>query len=127
MIVNEVAEDIHRNAKEKGWWDEERSPAEIIALCHSELSEALECFRKGDPAEYFTKIVTDGFNGHYAQETDMTKWSKDKKTEGWATEMIDCVIRIFDFLEYKKVNISGVLWRKHEFNQTRERKHGKKF
>lgn len=40
--LNEWARDIHQNAVAHGWWDEPRSFGDIVALCHSELSEALE-------------------------------------------------------------------------------------
>ena len=43
---NVVQTKVHNNAKEKGWWDEERNDGEMIALMHSELSEALEALRK---------------------------------------------------------------------------------
>ena len=40
--INEVAKEIHENAVAHGWWDEERGFPEVLALIHSEVSEALE-------------------------------------------------------------------------------------
>ena len=38
---------IHSNAVAAGWWDKTREDGTIVALIHSELSEALEGMRKG--------------------------------------------------------------------------------
>ena len=40
---------VYETAKQKGWWDKERNDAEMIALMHSKLSEALEGLRHGNP------------------------------------------------------------------------------
>lgn len=107
MNINEAVKEIHQNAVEHGWWEGERNPAEIIALCHSELSEALEEFRSGGAAFY-------------------TNEGKEKP-EGWAIELIDCVIRIFDFLGHSKCDTEKLMSLKMQYNKTREYKHGRKF
>lgn len=104
--INELTKDIHDNAVAHGWWDDERSFGEIIALCHSELSEALESDRMAEP------LVWHHHNG---------------KPEGAAVEMIDCIIRILDWCGHAGVDVEAVLTEKHEYNKTRPYKHGKNY
>lgn len=47
--LNELRDEIYEWAKGKGWWDSDREFGTLIALCHSELSEALEEARTGEP------------------------------------------------------------------------------
>lgn len=48
MEFQSLAIEIHENAKNHGWWDNERSIPELLCLIHSEVSEALEAYRNAD-------------------------------------------------------------------------------
>lgn len=117
------AEQIHANAVDHGWWDEDRSFGEIVALCHSELSEALEEYRDEKPLVYQMQSygIVSG-----RMETDLEKFFPQQKIEGIAVEMIDCLIRILDWCGKEGVDVDEILARKHEYNKTRPYRHGGK-
>ncbi len=101
---NQIAELIHDWAIEKGHWEGEPSDGEKIALMHSELSEALEGLRHGNPPN-----------------EDCPEFSSVE------IELADAVIRIMDFGAARNWDIAGALLAKMEFNESRPYKHGKKF
>lgn len=97
MTINELAKEVHKNAVKHGWWDEERSEAEVIALIHSEWSEALEEARAGRPLVY--KDYIEPFGDVYRiAPNDERYCSYNGKPNGIAVELIDGVIRIFDWI-----------------------------
>lgn len=104
MNLQELTDEIHNNAVTHGWWDEKRTFGEIIALCHSELSEALESYRNSEPPI----------------------WYAEDKPEGMAVELADCIIRILDYCGHENIDIEDVIRTKHEYNRTRPYRHGGK-
>ncbi len=120
MTFNEWAKAIHELAIEKGWWDEPREFGTILALCHSELSEALEEYRNDRPMLY----VDDFVNGE--RITEPTYFRSNEKPEGIAVEMVDCLIRILDYLAKEKIDVEQVLRLKFNYNRGRPHCHGGK-
>lgn len=98
------AKDVHETAMTKGWWENPRSTAESIALMHSELSEALEADRAGNPPD-----------------------DKIPEFTGIEAELADCVIRILDFAIGRQYDVIGAMIAKAEMNKGREYKHGKQY
>lgn len=129
MNLSDFAKEVHENARIHGWWSEERSFGEIIALCHSELSEALEAYRSGMPVD---KVVY-----RFDDCGDMTKDEcagcyngnpkcVHAKPDGVPAELADCIIRILDYCGKEGIDIEDVIRRKHEYNKTRPYRHGGK-
>ena len=98
--INDLMFEIHRNARKKGWWDNPRTFGDHMALCHSELSEALELFREGlRPKEIF--------------------YRDDGKPEGIPIELADVVIRIMDYCCHEEIDLEDAIRQKHAYNLTR--------
>lgn len=92
MNITEWAKEIHENAVKHGWWETQRSTGEVIALIHSELSEALEEARDNRPMMYVL-----GPNG---EEICTPCYFNGRKPEGIAVELADAVIRVLDMAEH---------------------------
>ena len=103
MSVAHLQERIHETAVEHGWWDLDRSIGEVLMLAVTELAEAMEAYRDGNPSS--EKI--DGFT----------------KVE---EELVDTIIRILDLAGGMGYDIENALWAKMDYNETRPYRHGGK-
>jgi len=107
MDIKTLIEESHATAKEKGWWDSpKREVPELIALIHSEVSEALEAYRIGE-------INTAWYEGN-------------GKPEGFVIELADTVIRIADLCGEFGLDLESALTEKMAYNKTRPYRHGNK-
>lgn len=108
LSLDDYIKESYFTADDKGWHDvkPERTFGDLIALCHSELSEALEEYRKGNST---FKI-----------------YFKNKKPEGVPIEMADLLIRVFDMCMHLEIPIEKALKIKMDYNKTRSYRHGGK-
>ena len=93
---------VHKTAVDAGWYQSrengepvERNMGEVIALMHSELSEALEAYRRN--------LMDD----------------KLPHRKGIEVEFADCVIRIMDTCAAEGFDLAGAIIEKNQFNQQR--------
>ena len=133
MNINQLVKEAHQNSINKGWWEEERAFGELIALMHSELSEALEEYRNGEEAKeiyYKCKFAFECPNqscGKSCLDPFITEYlCKDAKPEGIPIELADVLIRIFDMCGKYGIDLEEAISIKMEFNKTRPHKHGGK-
>lgn len=95
---------VHQLSRSKGFWDQGLNLGEKIALMHSELSEALEGIRKGNP--------------------------RDEHCPDFSSleiELADAVIRILDLAGGVGLRVGEAVVAKVAYNESRAYKHGKKF
>jgi NTP pyrophosphatase (non-canonical NTP hydrolase) len=104
--LNELAHEIYLTSVEHGFWEEgdNRNRGEMIALMHSELSEALEAVRHGNPTDQ-----------HCPQFSSLQ------------IELADCIIRILDLAYAESFDMDEAIRAKMDYNKTRPYKHAKEF
>ena len=122
--LNDAAQQIHKAAKEKGFWDKPRETGTLLMLCVSELSEALEADRKGKRAR-----IDDYIKGYSHQDNLQQKTAGFELhiKDSFEDELADTIIRILDLCGAKGIDIERHINLKLAYNKTREKMHGKAY
>lgn len=113
--LNELAESIHKDNVDRGFYDEPRETGTMLMLIVSELSEALEAYRKD---KFVDKNDLEG-------EFDKDKF-KEKVKDTFEDEIADALIRILDMCGHMDIDIAKHVYQKLLYNRTRGYKHGGK-
>lgn len=118
--LNDWRDVVHQYAIDKGWWDtsESRNFGDLMALLHTEISEAYEEYRNGHtPTDHY-----------YDSSKSVTSPAGEEwyKPEGIPSELADLMIRVFDICGYFGIDIQAVLTEKHIYNLHRPYRHGNK-
>ena len=134
--IRDLVEDCRANAYAKGFNVEgvDINIPEKLVLIHSEVSEALEDYRRSDQLReetgcelyelcYFNGDDVTSDSSYVDDETGETVLNKPC---GFPSELADIVIRVFELAGSTDVDLTEAIARKMEYNATRPYKHGGK-
>lgn len=120
ISLNKLGKEAQEIAESKGFTS--ATPAEDLALMHSELSEALEDIRIGRPlnALLFEDLETGEIvPGHQGDNVR-------RKPVGVPSEMADVIIRVAHFCAKHGIDLDTAVEEKMGYNMTRPYRHGNK-
>ena len=116
MTISEWQTEVHKVARDHGWYDDvTKTPRDIASmLCnvHAEVSEALEDVRAG-------RMESSSLNSY-------SQFQIPIKPEGFPSELADIVIRVMDMAEWLGIDLEEQIKIKNEYNKTRGKRHGGK-
>ena len=124
MDIEKIAKEIHEVNISKGFWDDRdtKNVGEVLMLCVSELSEALEAHRKNHKCSLNEKVK----NEVDIEHIDIV-WFETHVKNTFEDEIADTVIRLLDLSEGFGIDLAWHIKAKLAYNKTRPHKHGKAY
>lgn len=126
MGLNQLAQDIYANTKNKGFYDDPQPVSGRLMLVVSELAEALEADRREHYAnlrEYEEQIGIPPVLGVAPFSEVFEHTIKDT----FEDEVADAIIRLLDLCAHHGIDIERHIALKMRYNALRPHKHGKKY
>lgn len=130
MRLNDLVKEVHKTAKDKGFWDEPRETGTLLMLCVSELSEAMEADRKDRYAKlerFEKKQIYRNPDSDITKERAFIADFEECIKDTFEDELADTIIRILDLCGDRNIDIEKHIELKMKYNRSREKMHGKKY
>lgn len=115
--MNALAQVIHADNLEKGFWKKERQVGTLLMLVTSELAEALEADRK---QYFFDTAQKEQPNG-----IAFYNWFETHVKDTFEDELADAVIRLLDLCAARNIDIEWHIRKKIQYNRTRVGMHNR--
>lgn len=124
--LEKLTQKCHQNSRDKGFWDgpENDNIPTKIALIHSEASEWLEAFRKGNPP--CEKTYKRTYDGQVTPIQIIAVGGTVRTITSEEEEAADLFIRLLDLCGKQGIDLGRVTFAKMEYNAQRPYKHGGK-
>jgi hypothetical protein len=127
--LREMAGEVYENNVAKGWAGPDapvRTFGEVIALLHSEISEALEAYRGLDDYGSHYEHSCMVWSGDVLRDRKPTGCDCIPKPIGVDSEFADVLIRMLDDCQRFGIDLDRAYEEKMAFNRTRPFRHGGK-
>lgn len=109
--IDELQLEIGAWGHRKGWDFDAKATPEKLLMMHTEITEAVEEYRKGHVPRHI----------YHTEDAD-----GNQKPEGIPIELADLVIRVMHYCDNFNINLQEAIEMKMKYNELRPHRHGGK-